>query len=337
MPRHAGLSGALPRVPGYRPPRWLPGGHAQTIYPTFVARPEVPFRRERIDTHDGDFWDFDWVDPAHGAAASATVILFHGLEGSSDSQYARALMAHVHALGWRGVIPHFRGCGGEPNRHPRAYHSGDHEEIGAMLDAIAARLPAGDARGPVYAAGVSLGGSALANWIGRAGIDATRRLAAAAIVSAPLDLTAAGMAIDRGLNRIYTRHFLRTLLPKSLAMAARFPGLLDAERIRRPRTMHAFDNAVTAPIHGFADTADYWLRASSKPWLRAVTLPTLVLNARNDPFVPAASLPGPDEVGPGVVLEQPAGGGHCGFLTAPFPGRLNWLPERLLQFFTSGR
>ncbi len=146
---------------GYRAPAWLPGGHAQTIWPFFLRRPEVAFRRERIETPDGDFWDLDWLDAppaAAGAPATPTVILFHGLEGGSGSHYARALMAHLRGLGWRGVIPHFRGCGGEPNRHPRAYHSGDHEEIGAMLaaiDARVARLDApGAARGPRYAVGV---------------------------------------------------------------------------------------------------------------------------------------------------------------------------------------
>jgi uncharacterized protein len=323
----------------YRAPWWLPGGHAQTIWPYFRPRPAVAFRRERIDTPDGDFWDLDWVDPPAGAdtPATPTVILFHGLEGSSSSHYARVLMAAAAARGWRGVIPHFRGCGGEPNRHPRAYHSGDHEEIGAMLAAIDARIAAVDRasapRGPVHAVGVSLGGSALLNWIGRAGADASALLTAAAAVSTPLDLTASGIAIGKGLNRIYSYHFLWTLLPKSLEMADRFPGLLDAARIRKVRTMYDFDDTVTAPLHGFDGTDDYWSRASSKPWLARIVLPTLVLNARNDPFVPAASLPGPAEVGPGVVLEQPAHGGHVGFLAAPFPGHLEWLPRRLLQFF----
>jgi phosphomannomutase/phosphoglucomutase len=265
------------------------------------------------------------------------LIIFHGLEGSSNSHYARVLMGTAAARGWRGVIPHFRGCGGEPNRHPRAYHSGDHEEIGAMLAAIDARIATSEgnpaSRGPVYALGVSLGGSALLNWIGRAGPDASTYLAAAAAVSTPLDLTAAGIAIGKGFNRVYSYHFLWTLLPKSLEMASRFPGLLDEERIRKVRSMHDFDDIVTAPLHGFEGTADYWSRASSKPWLAHVTLPTLVLNARNDPFVPAASLPDRSEVGPGVLLEQPEHGGHVGFLSAPFPGSFDWLRQRLLQFF----
>ena len=326
----------------YRAPAWLIGGHAQTIYPFFVARPSVRFRRERVDTPDGDFWDLDWLDappartaPGDAAPPAPTVVLFHGLEGGSGSHYARALMAHLATIGWRGVIPHFRGCGGEPNRHPRAYHSGDHEEIGAMLDAIRARVDTRTDGGPVFAVGVSLGGSALVNWLGRAGRDAASTVDAAAAVSTPLDLTACGVAIGKGLNRIYAYHFLWTLRPKSLAMAQRFPEHLDADRIRRVRSMHDFDNVVTAPLHGFEDTADYWHRASSKPWLRHVGIPTLVLNARNDPFVPGVSLPGSADVSADVLLEQPDGGGHVGFLSPPFPGKHGWLPQRLVQFFAT--
>jgi len=315
----------------YRAPRWLAGGHAQTIWPYRLRRPQVPLRRERVETGDGDFWDFDWL-AAPAADDAPVVVLFHGLEGGSRSHYARALLAEVARVGWRGVVPHFRGCGGEPNRLPRAYHSGDHEEIGAMLAAIRRSVTATTR---VYAVGVSLGGSALLNWLGRAGSDASRTLAAAAAVSAPLDLMAAGIAINQGLNRIYTVHFLLTLKPKSLAIAHRFPGLLDPKKIRRARTMWDFDDVVTAPLHGFAGTRDYWTRASSKPWLREIRLPTLVLNARNDPFIPHRSLPASRDVSRWVLLEQPRHGGHVGFAHGAFPGRIDWLPARLLHYFTT--
>jgi predicted alpha/beta-fold hydrolase len=320
-------------VSPYRAPRWLTGSHAQTIWPNFLTRPEVRYRRERVVTPDGDFWDFDWADAPAGNDAAPLVVLFHGLEGGSGSHYARALMASLAEIGWRGVIPHFRGCGGELNLKPRAYHSGDHEEVGAILAAIRTRIAP---RTVVYAAGVSLGGSALLNWLGRAGPDAARALTAAAAVSAPLDLTAAGIAIGRGLNRIYAWHFLDTLKPKSAAMARRHPGLLDETQLRRVRTMYDFDDVVTAPLHGFTGAADYWQRASCKPWLRNIAVPTLVLNAKNDPFIPGASLPGPAGASRDVVLEQPDHGGHAGFVVDPFPGRLTWLPRRLLQFFGRG-
>ena len=300
----------------------------------------MPLRRERVDLPDGDFWDFDWLDAnaarngdsTHGPRADSTptLVLFHGLEGGSGSHYARALFGALAAIGWRAVVPHFRGCSGEPNRTPRAYHSGDHEEVGAMLAAV--RVHIGE-QAPLYAVGVSLGGSALLNWLGRAGRDDSRNVRAAAAVSAPLDLVAAGIAIGRGVNRVYTHHFLATLKPKSLAMAERFPDRLDPARIRRARSLRTFDDAVTAPLHGFTDALDYWTRASSKPWLVRIAVPTLVLNARNDPFIPARSLPGPGEVSKAVLLEQPLHGGHAGFAHGRFPGNVEWLPRRLLHFF----
>jgi uncharacterized protein len=319
----------------YRSPNWLPGGHAQTIYPYFLARPQVAYRRERIAAPDGDFWDFDWLsEPPNLRADAPMAVLFHGLEGGAQSHYALMLMALLASSGWRGVIPHFRGCSGEPNLLPRAYHSGDHEDVGAMLLALRERV---GPRTPMYAVGVSLGGSALLNWIGRAGSDASKMLVAAATVSVPLDLMAAGIAIGQGMNRIYTRYFLSTLKPKGLDMARRFPGLLDTRRIARAQTMRDFDDAVTAPLHGFAGVNDYWTRASSKRWLAEVALPTLVLNARNDPFVPAASLPDAKQVSTEIRLEQPDTGGHVGFMTGPAPGRIAWLPQRLLAYFVRGQ
>jgi hypothetical protein len=319
-------------VTPYRAPAWLRGGHAQTIWPTFMRLPEVPRTRERVESGDGDYWDFDWLgSPADPGAP--LVVLFHGLEGNVASPYARALFTHLAALRWRGVVPHFRGCGGEPNRLPRAYHSGDHEEAAAILAAVRARVAADTV---VYAVGVSLGGSVLLNWLGRHGGDAGSSVRAAAAISAPLDLSAAGYAIGIGTNRLYTRVFLHTLKPKALAMAARFPGLLDAKRVRAVRTMWEFDDAVTAPLHGFAGADDYWTRGSSKPWLARIAVPTLVLNAKNDPFIPASSLANQVEVSSAVTLEQPTGGGHAGFVVGRAPGRLDWLPQRLTRFFTDG-
>jgi predicted alpha/beta-fold hydrolase len=329
QPASAATVSSIDAPPPYRAPVWLAGGHAQTIWPYFLRRPDVPLRREAVETPDGDVWMFDWLD-APAARAAPLVVLFHGLEGNSYSHYARALLVELANLGWRGVVPHFRGCAGEPNRRPRAYHSGDYEEVGAMLAAIRARVTA---QTKLYACGVSLGGSALLNWLGRHREAAGEIVQRAASVSAPLDLMAAGVAIDRGLNRIYASHFLMSLKPKALDMARRFPGTLEPSRIRRVRSMWDFDDLVTSPLHGFSGTTDYWTRASSKPWLASVAVPTLVLNARNDPFVPGPSLPRASEVSPAVVLEQPADGGHVGFLTGRAPGRIDWLPRRLIAFF----
>jgi predicted alpha/beta-fold hydrolase len=157
----------------------------------------------------------------------------------------------------------------------------------------------------------------------------------AAAVSAPLDLMAAGEALGRGFARLYSWHFLGTLKSSALAKLERFPDLYDAAAVRRARSLRDFDNVVTAPLHGFRDTDDYWTRASAKPHLKGIRVPTLVLNARDDPFLPEAALPRPEEVSRNVTLEQPERGGHVGFVTAPFPGHIEWLPRRLLAFFES--
>ena len=323
--------GAIDASFPYRASWWLPGGHLQTIYPAVAIRkPPVAFRRERWDTPDGlDFIDVDIVDApspaAFGSTAVPCVVLFHGLEGSSNSHYARALMAHVAARGWHGVIPHFRGCSGEANRTPRFYHSGDAEEIDWILRRLRARYG-----GPFYAAGVSLGGNALLRWLGEQG-HAAAIVDAAAAVSAPLDLAAGGTALSSGVNRIYTRMFLETLKPKALAKLDAFPGLFDRARLLAANDLYGFDNVVTAPLHGYRDTDDYWHRASARHVLDAIVVPTLVLNARNDPFLPGRHLPA--SASPAVTLDYPAEGGHVGFATGPFPGRIDWLPRRLLHFF----
>ncbi len=318
----------------YRAPRWLPGGHLQTLYAALAApRPRVDFRRERWDTPDGDFIDLDWLADQDAAKSKPLLVLFHGLEGSSRSQYALALMAATHARGWRGVVVHFRGCSGEINRLPRAYHSGDSPEI----DWILRRLRSEHADAALFAGGVSLGGNALLKWLGEQNVGATAIVNAAAAVSAPLDLMASGNALDAGFNLVYVRHFLYTMKHKALLKLAQFPGLYDRERLLASRTLREFDNLITAPLHGYRDTDDYWTRASSKPWLARIALPTLVINARNDPFLPAAALPQATDVSPYVHLETPAGGGHVGFVSAGFPGRLDWLPQRLLAHFDAAQ
>lgn len=310
----------------YRAPWWLPGPHLQTMYPALALRPRPPrYRRTRWELHDGDFIDLDWLE---GPSEAPLVVLFHGLEGNSGSPYAAALMTAVRERGWRGVVPHFRGCGGSPNRLARAYHSGDADEIGMIL----ARLR-DEAGKPLCAAGVSLGGNALLKWLGREASAAAPIIRSAAAVCAPLDLVAAGEALRSGMNRLYTREFLRTLKPKTMAKLKTHPGLFDRIAMQRARSFNEFDNLFTAPVHGYADVLDYWRRASSKPDLIRVAVPTLVINPRNDPFLPARHLPGASHVSPFVVLEQPAQGGHAGFVSGPFPGHLRWLPERLLQFF----
>ena len=312
----------------FQSPAWLPGGHAQTIWPLARKGTLPPLRRERWDTPDGDFIDLDWLAGSTDTARPL-VVLFHGLEGSSRSHYARALLRALAVRGWRGVVPHFRGCSGEPNRLARAYHSGDSAEIDWILRRLAPL--AGSA--PLFAAGVSLGGNALLKWLGEREHEAGTLLAGAAAICPPLDLTISGHALGRGFNRLYSAHFLLTLRAKALAKHARHPGLFDAARVRRARSLYDFDDAYTGPVHGFAGADDYWRRASSKPWLRAIRVPTLLLNAANDPFVPPAALPRPGELAAAVRVECPPHGGHVGFLGGAWPGHIGWLPERLLQHF----
>jgi predicted alpha/beta-fold hydrolase len=316
----------------FRAPRWLPGGNLQTIWPAlFASRSPLPppvYRRERWSTPDGDFIDVDFADAPGDRTAAPLLVLFHGLEGSSSSHYAQAFAHRAAALGWAYAVPHFRGCSGELNLAPRAYHSGDFEEIGWILERL--RAPR---RAPIFAVGISIGGNALLRWAEEAGEAAAATALALAAVCSPIDLAAGGHAIGRGFNRhVYTRMFLRTMKPKALAKWHQHPGLFDRERLRAARTLYEFDDIFTAPLHGFRDTEDYWFRASAKPQLRRIRVPTLVLNARNDPFVPAHCLPGPHEVGRFVTLWQPAQGGHVGFAQGRFPGHVQTLPEAVADW-----
>jgi len=327
----------------YRAPAWLPGGHAQTLCPALWGRSHriqpLAFQRQRWLAPDGDFIDADWLEcPPHTRVGAATglspaagardhttaraqggtaLVLFHGLEGSSRSHYAKTFAAEAQRRGWAFVLPHFRGCSGPINLAPRAYHSGDHEEIGWMLRRICEQVGPGCT---LYAVGVSLGGNALLRWAQEAGTAAGQVVRGVAVVSAPLDLAAAGDAIDSGFNRwIYAQMFLRTMKPKARSKGRQFPGLFDLQRALAARTLREFDDAFTAPLHGFAGVDDYWKRASAKPSLAALELRALLLNARNDPLVPASSLPGAGEVGPSTTLWQPETGGHVGF-----PGYVRW-------------
>ncbi|MGL6070057.1 YheT family hydrolase [Craterilacuibacter sp.] len=309
----------------YHAPRWLRGGHVQTIWPALFMRPARPdYQRELWATPDGAHIA---VDRIHGQPGQPLLVLFHGLEGSSDSHYSRALMLALQTRGWHGAVPHFRGCGGMANPLPRAYHAGDSAEIAWILARLAAEYD-----GPLFAAGVSLGGNMLLKYLGEYGRAALP--AAAAAVSVPLDLAAASTCLDKGWGRhLYTRMFLDTLKPKALAQLQAHPGLFDAQRVKAARTFAEFDDLVTAPLAGYRDVHDYWARASSKPLLAHIATPTLIINARNDPFLPASALPQADQVSASITLEQPEHGGHVGFASGRFPGHLSWLPERLLRFF----
>ena len=335
----------------YVAPWWLPGGNLQTIWAALRARryaqSQPVFRRERWatpvtpvsgpgldnDAH-ADFVDVDWLNsppPPAGGLAQPLLVVFHGLEGSSASHYAEAFAGVAQRRGWACAVPHFRGCSGEINAAPRAYHSGDFAEIDWMLK----RFAAGHA-GPVLAVGISLGGNALMRWAGVVGREASGVVAAIASVCSPLDLAASGHAIGKGFNRlVYTRMFMRSLVPKALKKWHQHPGLFDRAQLAAARTIYDFDNVFTAPLHGFKGTDDYWRQASAKPVLHQIAIPALALNARNDPFIPAASLPQPGEVGRCVTLWQPAEGGHVGFPAGRFPGHVHAMPEAVVGFLAA--
>jgi predicted alpha/beta-fold hydrolase len=241
-------------------------------------------------------------------------------------------MQLVQARGWRGSVLNFRGCGYAPdeplNLAPRAYHAGDWPEADWVLARIKER--AGNA--PVYAAGVSLGASVLLDWLGERGAAASASVERAAAVSAPVDLVALGSALEQGFARVYGWVFLRTLKPHAFAKLAAHPGLFDGARLEATSTLKGFDDVVTGPIHGFADGHDYYTRASAKPRLRNIRVPTLLLNARDDPFHPASSLPLAGEVSSAVTMEFTDHGGHVGFVSGIF-GNAAWMPNRLMHFF----
>jgi len=316
----------------YIAPWWLPGGHLQTIYARSLAgRYKIQYRRERWDTPDGDFIDLDWIEP--GGDNTKLLVLFHGLEGCSRSHYALSVMTRARQFGWRGVVPHFRGCSGAANRLPRSYHSGDSTEIDWILRRLKNKYPKSD----LCVVGVSLGGNMLLKWLGEANGDAGRIVNRAIAVSAPVDLHAAAGALDLGPQKaIYTRRFLRSLRGKVLAKIETHRLNIDAAAVRQCSTFRAIDDLYTAPIHGFKDADDYWTRSSSKPWLHQIRVPTLLINARNDPFLPASALPHEGEVSDSVTLEFPSSGGHVGFLAGSMPGHLEWLPKRVLNYFDAG-
>lgn len=322
----------------YRAPWWLMGGNLQTIYAAKIAsRNNIKaknWRRERWTSPDNDFIDVDWLSPNKASSKNdqPLLVLFHGLEGSAQSHYANAFAQVAMDKGWAIAIPHFRGCSGEINLAPRAYHSGDYEEIDWILRNFKNRH-----LGSIMAVGVSLGGNALMKWASEVGHAASKTVQAVASICSPIDLTASGNAIDSGFNKmIYARMFLKTMKPNAMQKLQQYPGLFNKEKLLAATTLYEFDDAFTAPLHGFKNTDDYWSKASSKPGLQAIKIPALVLNAKNDPFIPAKSLPNQSEVSSQVCLWQPDHGGHVGFTAGSFPGHLLAMPNAVIDWFKRG-
>ena len=307
----------------FEAPLWARNPHTQTLLGASIDRigREV-LTRERVTLPDGDFLDLDWLrsPPTKGPI----LLILHGLEGSSRSPYIARLLRMCRDAQWNAVVMHFRGCSGEPNRLARGYHGGETMDLQMVIDLLARRHGQG-----LCAVGYSLGGSVLLKWLGERRGDAGLRAAAA--VSVPFDLARAAARLDSGFSRLYQWVLLRWLR-QSVAHKAHHLGH-DARSLKRLRTFRDFDDAITAPLHGFRDADDYYRRASCRPYLPRITVPTLLVQAADDPFLMPQSAPRTDELAPAVRLELYPHGGHVGFISGgtPWAPRF-WLEHRLKAF-----
>ncbi|MFN2601255.1 MAG: hydrolase [Gemmatimonadaceae bacterium] len=304
---------------------WLPGAHAQTLWGKLVRRePKQPTTSERWITPDGDFLD---IHRLTNPSTEPRLLILHGLEGTVLSQYAQKLIGDARNRGWSADMLIFRSCSPEMNLTKRFYHSGDTADVGFVIDRIVGENP----YQPLLLAGVSLGGNVLLKYLGEKGDALPPQIKAAAAVSAPFDLARASNHINQGFARVYQRHFIKSLRQKTLKKLERFPDLISADRLMRIGTMYEFDDAVTAPVHGFRDADDYYSSSSSLAWIDRISIPTLLLNARDDPFLPKAVLDDVRRVARKnacLELDFPEHGGHVGFVTGWNPFRSAYYAEQ---------
>lgn len=307
----------------YRPPWFLRNGHLQTIYPIlFRPRPKVSYDRERLETPDEDFFDLDWSR----VGSNRVALICHGLEGCSVGIHELGMVTALNASRWDAVVLNFRGCSGELNRTLRFYHSGETGDLRFAISHIVRAYP------EVALIGFSLGGNVILTYLGQDAGSVAPAVRCAAVFSVPCDLAASARKLERLPNRIYLRRFLKTLRAKVIRKAPQFPNELDITGIERIRTFRAFDDRYTAPIHGFRDAGDYWRRCSSGRYAADIRVPTLLVNARNDPFLPKACFPvARAEANPHLFLEMPTHGGHNGFVALNEENRY-WSESRALKF-----
>ena len=311
----------------FRAAWWLSSPHLQTVWPTFFrTTPEVAVERERLELDDGDFIDLDWTTRPCGPR----LLVLHGLEGCSRSHYVQGLAAAMHGRGWRVIAMHHRGCSGEPNRLTRTYHSGETTDLSRVVRELRRREP--DV--PLCVAGYSLGGNVVLKWLGERGAGA--EVDAAVAVSVPFLLDVAAERLTRGLSRFYQWYLLRLMRQKLVAKFGRWEQPpIDLSRRRSWRTMSAFDDAVTAPLHGFRDARDYYRRSSARRFLEGIAAPTLILHARDDPLMSEAVIPAPRELSESTTLELSESGGHVGFIGGASPFETDyWLERRIPEFLT---
>lgn len=302
------------------PARWLQNRHLQTLLPNvFYQRSPVQIRRERLELPDGDFIDVDWTSGSTGPI----VIVLHGLEGSIKSRYATRMMQHIHDMGLRGALPHFRGCSGEPNRLPIGYHSGFTQDLEYFTGLLKQREP----QTALAAVGYSLGGNVLLKWLGES--PNARRLVTGAAVSVPFDLADASRVIETGLSRIYKWSLLDRMRKSSIRKFQKVIPPFELPDIKRIRTFREFDDKLTAPLHSFKDADDYYMNCSSRYFLKNINVPTLILHALDDPFMSPASVPREDELSRSVTLELSSKGGHVGFVNGTLLNPNLWLGNRI--------
>ncbi len=294
------------KISSFQPARLLANTHVQTLWP-FIFRPRhhPPVTHERLELPDGDFVDLVWTEAPKN---SPIVVVLHGLEGSYRSHYIPGLLHYLQRSGFRCVVMHFRGCGGEPNRLDRAYHSGDTEDVAYLTQVLQMREP----QVPLFAVGISLGGNVLLKWLGQTG--ETNPLQAAVAVSVPFLLHVAADTLNRGIAKIYQRYLLRNLINSYHLKFSGRVAPLDLQRVANIKTIREFDDLVTAPLHGFDDADHYYAVASSRQYLKTITKPTLIIHAKDDPFMTSRAVPSTDEISPSTVLELSEQGGHVGFV-----------------------
>ncbi|WP_420454017.1 YheT family hydrolase [Rubrivirga sp.] len=315
-------------LPPYRPPLALRSGHLQTVLPTLFRRVDgVDYRRERLELDDGDFVDLDWVGRPEGASVA---VVAHGLEGSTDRAYVRGMARELARRGWAVCAWNLRGCSGEPNRLLQTYHSGLTEDVGAV---VAHALAEGAAE--VAVVGFSLGGNVTLKWLGEQGDAVDRRVVAGVGISVPVDLASSSHAMEAWSRRVYMLRFMRSLSGKVAEKAERFDAVPDLDAIRAARTFRQFDGLFTAPVHGFADAEDYWARSSSLPVLSQVRVPTLLVNALDDPFLGPTCFPyDVSAATPDLTLLTPRHGGHVGFVRR---GGTFWSEDVAGRFLNAAR
>lgn len=320
----------MPSAPPFTPARGLGHPMAQTAFAILARRlPRVPVRREVWDTPDGDFIEVDLVDPADDAPARGFVILVHGLEGSSRSQYMVGMLERARAARLLGIALNLRGCGDQSNRLARCYHSGHTDDLRFVVDTVGRRWPR--LRGAV--AGFSLGANIATKYLAEEGAERSPNLAGAVAVSCPFDLGACADHLDLRRNFFIRNVFLASLKKKALEKADRFPDSLAAAAIRRAATLRAYDDVVTARLNGFAGAEDYYRRSSAKEHLDRVARPLLFVSALDDPLIPAALIPRDRlALNPHLRLEATPAGGHVGFVAGSLIAPRFWVEERTIAF-----